>query len=73
VTTTTKVSAGGQGGTTTFKPYVTVTSVLKPNNGNELPFTGSGSTPLVVVGIVLLATGLTLTLSQARRRERSRA
>jgi hypothetical protein len=68
------VSAGGQGGTTTtFKPYVTVTSVMKPNNGNNLPFTGSGSLPLVALGIVLLATGLTLTLSQARRRERSRA
>jgi hypothetical protein len=72
VTTTTSKS-GAQGETSTFKPYVTVTSVLKPNNGNELPFTGSGSTPLVVLGIVLLATGLTLTLSQARRRERSRA
>ena len=70
VTTTTRRS-GAQGETTTFKPYVTVTSVLKPNGGNELPFTGSGSTPLVVLGIVLLATGLTLTLSQARRRERT--
>ena len=70
VTTTTRRS-GAQGETTTFKPYVTVTSVLKPNGGNELPFTGSGSTPLVVLGIVLLATGLTLTLSQARRRSRA--
>jgi hypothetical protein len=72
VTTTTSKS-GAQGGTTTFKPYVTSTSILTPNNGNELPFTGSGSMPLVALGIVLLATGLTLTLSQARRRERSRA
>jgi LPXTG-motif cell wall-anchored protein len=72
VTTTTSKS-GALGETSTFKPYVTVTSVLKPKSENQLPFTGSGSTPLVVLGIVLLATGLTLTLSQARRRERSRA
>ena len=71
--TTTTGKSGAQGGTTTFKPYVTSTSILTPNNGNELPFTGSGSMPLVALGIVLLATGLTLTLSQARRRTRSGA
>jgi hypothetical protein len=70
VTTTTSKS-GAQGETSTFKPYVTVTSVLKPDGGNTLPFTGSSSTPLIALGIVLLATGLTLTLSQARRRSRA--
>jgi hypothetical protein len=70
VTTTTSKSAA-QGETTTFKPYVTVTTVLKPDGGNTLPFTGSSSTPLIALGIVLLATGLTLTLSQARRRSRA--
>lgn len=70
VTSTTRKSAA-LGGTTTFKPYVTSTSVLT-SGGKSLPFTGSSSTPLVALGIVLLATGLTLTLSQARRRERGR-
>jgi len=77
-TTTTKKAVGattevGQGSTTSFRPAVSSTSVIIPNDGGNLPFTGSSSWPLVGLGVILLATGLTLTLSQSRRRERSRA
>src|SRR3954470_20890628 len=75
VTTTTRVHAGttvhGQGTSTSFGPTVSSTSVFTGDGGTTLPFTGSSSTPLMVIGLVLLATGLTLTLSQARRRGRT--
>ena len=63
-------TVAGQGSTTSFGPTVSSTSVFT-GDGPSLPFTGSSSTPLVALGVVLLATGLTLTLSQARRRERT--
>jgi hypothetical protein len=47
--------------------------VLPSQGGTELPFTGGSSLPLMAVGIVLLGTGLALTLSSARRRNRARA
>jgi LPXTG-motif cell wall-anchored protein len=76
-TTTSKHVAGstvaGQGTSTSFGPPVSSTSVFKADDGGSLPFTGSSSTPLVALGVVLLATGLTLTLSQARRRERTQS
>jgi hypothetical protein len=75
--TTTKSVAGstvaGQGTSTSFGPTVSSTSVFTGDGGSNLPFTGSSSTPLVALGVVLLATGLTLTLSQARRRERTQS
>jgi hypothetical protein len=60
----------GQGSTTTG-PVVTSTSVLPNDGGDELPFTGGDSMPLVIVGIVMLAAGLALTISDARRRSRA--
>ena len=73
-TTTTRVSGTtvhGQGTSTSFGPTVSSTSVFTGETGHNLPFTGSSSTPIIVIGFVLLATGLTLTLSQARRRGRT--
>ncbi len=43
------------------------TTVLTPVTTHNLPFTGGQSTPLIVIGILFLATGLALTLSAARR------
>jgi hypothetical protein len=63
----------GQGTSTSFGPTVSSTSVVTPDGGGSLPFTGSSSTPIVALGVILLATGLTLTLSQARRRERTQS
>jgi hypothetical protein len=71
ITTTTRSGVSGQGTSTSFGPTVSSTSVFTGDSGTNLPFTGSSSTPLIVIGLVLLATGLTLTLSQARRRERT--
>lgn len=75
-TTTTEhktTTSESQQGSTTSIAVVTSTSLVTPNGNGTLPFTGSSSMPIVALGVVLLATGLTLTLSGARRRARTRA
>ena len=67
----TATTVHSQGTSTSFGPTVSSTSVFTGESGSNLPFTGSSSTPIIVIGFVLLATGLTLTLSQARRRGRT--
>ncbi len=69
---TTSTTEHVQGSTTTSGPVVTSTTVLTPT-GTKLPFTGGQSGPLLVLGILFLASGAALTLSATRGRRGSRA
>jgi hypothetical protein len=53
--------------TTTTNPFITSTTVVTGRTGGELPFTGSQSAALIILGILCLAAGFALKLSAAGR------